>query len=61
MLPERDRIVVPGIFGAEDQGHTASAGFLEEFLELVRTLLQLSGVALPELVPFRRVMPKPFS
>jgi hypothetical protein len=43
VLLERDRVVVCGIPGAEDQGHVASTSFLEEFLERFRTLLQLPG------------------
>jgi hypothetical protein len=61
MLLERDRVVVLGVLGAEDQGDAASPGSLDELLEGIRTLLEFPGVTLLELVPLLRVVPEPFS
>src|SRR4051794_12859889 len=60
LLLERDRVVVLGVLGAEDQGDVASFGPPDQLLERARTLLEFPGVTLPELVPFLRVVPEPF-
>ena len=61
VLFERDRIVVFGVLGAEDQSDRASPGSLEELLERIRTLFELAAVTLLELVPLRGIVPEPLS
>ena len=50
-----------GVLGGEDQGDAASLGSRDELLECVRMLLEFPGVPLFERVPFRWVVPEPFS
>src|SRR5438552_12603195 len=61
IFPQRDRIVVVSIFGAEKKRHRPLSCFTYQFLNLLMAVLELRGVFLFKLLPFPGIVFEPFS